>query len=292
MRLLATGLMVLAWSANTWTAVAQDAKPDPNRVAAMKAIEVLETAAWSELFNGKDLAGWIGDTAGYEVVDGILVCKKGGKELATAKEYSDFALQFEFKLEESGNNGIGLRVPKGGHPSKDGMEIQILDHDGKAYRGEAVMADGKKQTLSWLKPWQYHGSIYGVYPAKIGYLKPVGEWNSQTIIAIEDHIMVIVNGAVIVDAFLDDITPVDGNPHPGMKNKKGHIVLAGHDDRVEFRNLKLADYAPSPTKPQTSADNTPPAGFTTFFNGKDLSGWKGLAHDNANQRRALTGDDL
>lgn len=292
MRLLATGLMVLAWSANTWTAVAQDAKPDPNRVAAMKAIEVLETAAWSELFNGKDLAGWIGDTAGYEVVDGILVCKKGGKELATAKEYSDFALQFEFKLEESGNNGIGLRVPKGGHPSKDGMEIQILDHDGKAYRGEAVMADGKKQTLSWLKPWQYHGSIYGVYPAKIGYLKPVGEWNSQTIIAIEDHIMVIVNGAVIVDAFLDDITPVDGTPHPGMKNKSGHIMLAGHSDRVEFRNLKLADYSPSPAKPATTTDNTPPAGFNAFFNGKDLAGWKGLAHGNAHDRYQLQGEAL
>ena len=43
---------------------------------------------------------------------------------------------------------------------------------------------------------------------KTGYLKPPGEWNKQTIIAIEDHIMVILNGAVIVDAFLDDLTPL------------------------------------------------------------------------------------
>jgi hypothetical protein len=292
MRLLAVGLIVLAWSANVRTVVAQDTKPDPNRVAAMKANKILDSAAWSELFNGKDLTGWIGDTAGYEVVDGILVCKKGGKELATEKEYSDFALRFEFKLEESGNNGIGLRVPKGGHPSQDGMEIQILDHDGKAYHGEAVMADGKKQTLSWLKPWQYHGSIYGIYPAKTGYLKPVGEWNSQTIVAIEDHIMVILNGAVIVDAFLDDITPVDGSPHPGKKNKSGHIMLAGHSDRVEFKNLQVADYSPSPTKPATTSDNTPPAGFNAFFNGTDLAGWKGLAHGNANDRYKLQGAAL
>ena len=33
------------------------------------------------------------------------------------------------------------------------------------------------------------------------HLKPVGEWNTQTIVAIEDHIMVILNGAVIVDTF-------------------------------------------------------------------------------------------
>jgi hypothetical protein len=273
-------------------AIAQDQKVDPNVAAAKTAQAILDSAKWTDLFNGKDLTGWTGDVKGYTAQDGILICNKGGKHLYTEKEYSDFALHFEFKLEESGNNGIGIRVPKDGHPSKDGMEIQILDHDGKVYNGEAVMADGKTQKLNWLKPWQYHGSVYGIYAPRLGYSKPVGEWNTQTIVVIEDHILIILNGAVIVDAFLDDITPVDGNPHPGMKNKKGHIVLAGHDDRVEFRNLKLADYAPSPTKPQTSADNTPPAGFTAFFNGKDLSGWKGLAHENANQRRALTGDAL
>ena len=57
--------------------------------------------------------------------------------------------------------------------------------------------------------------------------------------AIDDHIMVILNGAVIVDAFLDETTPVDGGAHPSMKNNKGHIVLAGHNDRVEFRNLRF-----------------------------------------------------
>jgi hypothetical protein len=271
---------------------AQEQKSDPNVEAARTAQTILESAAWSDLFNGKDLTGWTGDTAGYAVQDGVLICNKGGKHLYTEKQYSDFALQFEFKLEESGNNGIGIRVPTNGHPSRDGMELQILDHDGKVYNGEAMMANGKTQKLSWLKPWQYHGSIYGIYPARVGYLKPVGEWNSETVIVIEDHVVIILNGAVIVDAFLDDITPVDGGAHPGMKNKKGHIVLAGHDDRVEFRNLKLADYAAPPTKPQSAEDNTPPAGFTAFFNGKDLSGWKGLAHGNANERRALKGDAL
>lgn len=257
-----------------------------------RALSILESAAWSDLFNGQDLSGWTGDTKGYVVEDGTLVCKKGGHNLQTEKEYSDFAFQFDFKLEESGNNGIGIRVPAGGHAASAGMEIQILDHNGSRYSGEAVMANGKKQKLSWLKPWQYHGSIYGIFPAKTGALKPVGEWNSQTIVAIEDHIMVILNGKVIVDAFLDDITPVSGVDHKGMHNKTGHILLAGHNDRVEFRNLKLADFAPSPTKAKSEADNTPPTGFASIFNGKDLTGWKGLAHRNALQRRDLKGDAL
>ncbi|HIE96683.1 MAG TPA: DUF1080 domain-containing protein, partial [Fuerstia sp.] len=69
-------------------------------------------------------------------------------------------------------------------------------------------------------------------------------------------------------------------------------MLAGHSDRVEFRNLKLADYSPSPTKAASAYDNTPPTGFTTFFNGKDLTGWKGLAHRKATERRALQGGAL
>ena len=272
---------------------AQDERTDPNIVAAKGASAILDTTAdWTDLFNGEDLSGWTGDTKGHIAKDGVLVCQKGAKYLITEKEYSDFAFHFEFKLEESGNNGIGIRVPRGSHPSSDGMEIQILDHNGLRYNGQANLDDGSKRKLSWLKPWQYHGSIYGIYPAKTGYLQPVGEWNKETIIAIDDHIMVILNDAVIVDAFLDDITPVDGSVHPGMKNSKGHLVLTGHSDHVEFRNLKLADYSPSPTKPNSTADNVPPPGFACLFNGKDLSGWKGLAHQNAINRRALSGEAL
>ncbi len=172
------------------------------------------------------------------------------------------------------------------------MEIQILDHDGAAYHGDALMANGEKQRLTWLKPWQFHGSVYGIYPAKIGYLKPVGEWNTETIVVIEDHIMVILNGAVIVDVFLDDVTPVDGTPHPGKNNRQGHLVLAGHDDRVEFRNLQISDYSRPPLSPDSTAMNVAPKGFQTIFNGSDLAGWKGLAHGDANQRRALSGDAL
>ena len=290
---LALGVSTLV--ASTGSGLAQTAKPkaDPYRAAAARAEAILaDTAQWADLFNGKDLSGWTGDTEGYIAKDGRLICQKGAKGLATEKQYGDFAFTFEFKLQESGNNGIGIRVPKDGSPSADGMEIQILDDAGSRYQSEVEIEAGKKRTLTWLKPWQVHGSIYGIYPARTGYLKPVGEWNTETIIAIEDHIVVIVNGTVVVDAFLDDITPVDGNPHPGMKNKTGHLMLAGHSDHVEFRNLKIADYSVSPPTAVTDKDNTPPAGFKAMFNGKDLEGWKGLAHKNAAERYKLAGAEL
>ena len=266
-------------------------KIDPNVVAGQRVESILKTsAAWTPMLQGDGLKGWTGDLKGYTVQDGVLICKKGGKNLVSEKEYSDFVFQFEFKLEESGNNGIGIRVPLGGHPASDGMEIQILDHNGARYSGTAEMSGGKQRKLSWLKPWQYHGSIYGITPAKLGYLKPVGEWNQQTIIAIDDHVIVILNGAVIVDAFLNDTVPVDGGTHPGMKNKSGHLVLAGHSDRVEFRKMRIADYTVPSAMHASTHDNVPPQGFKTLFNGKTLEGWKGLAHKNAISRRELQGD--
>ena len=93
-------LGVLAISASR---ISAQQTPDANRAAAEISAAILEQAAWQDLFNGQDLTGWTGDVAGYSVEDGVLICKKGGKNLATSAEYSDFALQFEFKLAESGN---------------------------------------------------------------------------------------------------------------------------------------------------------------------------------------------
>lgn len=250
--------------------------PDPAIVAGKITQAMLDKVDnWQALFNGKDFTGWTGDTANYKINGADVTCPAGAKTIATEKEYGDFILDFEFKLETAGNNGIGLRVPKDGTPHLGGMEIQILD--------------SKYENA---KDYQMHGSIYGVVPAKTGYLKPAGEWNHQTIICIEDHVKVIVNGAVIIDAYLDKVTPIDGHEHPGLRNPKGHLMLLGHNDPVEFKDLRIADYSPSPAKPASDKTNTPPAGFTTLFNGKDLSGWKGLADGNAIKRRELKGDDL
>lgn len=264
-------------------------KPDPAREEGAATLARLESIEeWTSLFNGTDLSGWAGDTEGYVVEDGVLVCKEGGKGLRTEKEYSDFVFRFQFKLTESGNNGLGIRVPADGHAAYDGMELQILDHRGSKYNGEAE--DGRK--LTWLKPWQVHGSLYGIYPAITGYLAPLEEWNEQTVICIEDHVKVVLNGAVILDAYLEDITPVDGKEHPGMHRRSGHILFAGHNDRIEFRDISVAEFAPSPPTPASAEDNVPPPGFSALFNGKDLGGWKGLADKDANKRRALAGEEL
>jgi Domain of Unknown Function (DUF1080) len=187
-----------------------------------------------KLFNGKDLTGWVyGEKhqgKGYQVKDGVLFCPEdGGGNLFTEKEYSDFVFRFEFKLQDSGNNGVGIRAPLKGDAAYVGMEIQILDDNGKDWKGK-------------LRPEQYHGSIYDVVPAKRGSLKPAGEWNSEEIIARGRQITVKLNGNTIVDANLDDIKDEKVlQKHPGLKRDKGHIGFLGHGSHVEFRNIRVKE---------------------------------------------------
>jgi hypothetical protein len=108
------------------------------------------------------------------------------------------------------------------------MELQILDDGAEKY--------------SNLHDWQYHGSVYGVVPAKRGFLKPVGEWNYQEVTANGSHITVKLNGTTIVDADVQQAAKngtLSGNEHPGLFNKTGHIGFLGHGDYVEFRNIRL-----------------------------------------------------
>ena len=179
------------------------------------------------LFNGKDLDGWQGAVKGYTIEDGAMVCKPGGN-VYTNKEYANFVLRFEFKLPPGGNNGVGIRTPNKGDAAYVGMEIQILDDTHPKYKG--------------LQPYQFHGSIYGVVPAKPGHLKPAGEWNSQEIVADGTQIKVTLNGTVITEADLSKIDKtMDKREHPGLHNAKGYIGWLGHGDPVAFRNVRIKE---------------------------------------------------
>ena len=185
------------------------------------------------LFDGKTLDGWqiVGQKgSGYIVENGLLVCPAdGGGNLFTTKEYANFVLRFEFRLVEGSNNGIGIRAPLAGDVAYSGMEIQILDDGAARYQGR-------------LKPAQYHGSIYDVVPAKQGFKKPTGEWNSEEITANGRSIRVVLNGTTIVDADLDSVRdPAVLKKHPGLARSSGHIGLLGHGTRVEFRNFMIQE---------------------------------------------------
>ena len=175
--------------------------------------------------------GWVGNKVDYAVEDGKIVIRpkeRSHGNLFTEQEYRNFNFRFEFKLTAGANNGIGIRAPLKGDAAYVGMEIQVLDNKAPVY--------------AHLQPYQYHGSVYGVIPAKRGYLKPVGEWNSEEIIAKGTHIKVILNGTVIVDGDIKEASKngtMDHKKHPGLLRDRGHIGFLGHGSVVSFRNIRV-----------------------------------------------------
>lgn len=184
------------------------------------------------LFNGNNLDGWrlVGGTGpGYLIEGDRIVCPpNGGGNLFTEKEYGNFVLRLEFKLSPGGNNGIGLRAPLEGDAAYQAMEIQVLDDPAPQYKD--------------IRPAQHCGSIYDVFAAKPGALKPTGEWNAYEITANGRRVTIKLNDTVVVDANLDTVTdPQVLAKHPGLARKTGHIGLLGHGSHVEFRNLRIRE---------------------------------------------------
>src|SRR5690554_1025362 len=184
------------------------------------------------LFDGTSMSQWTSNTDEYFLDNGSmgLYPKPGHGNLYTKQEFDNFILRFEFLLTPEANSGLGLRHKMVTTPSGyDGMELQILDNEAAVYKD--------------LKPYQYHGSVYGWIPAQRGFLNPVGEWNYQEVVADGDDIKVILNGTVIVDGNLREATKgaVTDKIPATLFYKKGHIAFLGHNSVVSFRNIRIKE---------------------------------------------------
>lgn len=207
---------------------------------------------FTPLFNGKDLTGWQGNTTMkdratlpadklaekqkdqndllpkfWTVEGGNIVClgKKNGNKgvsLQTAKDYGNFQLLVDWKIEPKGDSGIYLR----GQP-----QVQIWDSDTlEPVRFAADLHKGSGGL--WNNPVDVPGKI----PSK-KMDKPVGEWNTFDITVIDDKVTVKLNGEVVVDKGILVNNWEKGKPTP----KTGPIELQFHGDPLWFRNVYVKE---------------------------------------------------
>ncbi len=200
-------------------------------MGSIQAQNVKTEKGFIQLFDGTNMDAWIGNTKEYVLEDGCIVMKPSqeiGGNLYSKNTYTDFVLKFDFLLTPGANNGLGIR-----HDIVDndkgysGMELQILDNEDAQYKD--------------LKPYQYHGSVYGIAPAKRGALKSPGEWNTQEVIAKGNAITIIVNGKVILKTnLMDAVKELPKESYsPAVFNQSGHIAFLGHGTVVKFRNIRI-----------------------------------------------------
>ncbi|MFN3487274.1 MAG: DUF1080 domain-containing protein [Planctomycetota bacterium] len=195
------------------------------------------------IFNGKDLSGWVqrGGQAKYRVEDGAIVGTSvpntPNSFLCTEKEYADFILELEFKVDPGLNSGVQIRsqcfseprdVEIGGKKFKipagrvHGYQVEI-DPSPRAFSG-GIYDEGRRGWLADLKDNE---------PARKAF-KP-GEWNAFRIECRGNSIRTFINGVPAAD-LKDDVTP------------KGFIALQVHGVgkrtdplEVRWRNLRIKE---------------------------------------------------
>jgi len=192
------------------------------------ALARLDADGYKPIFNGRDFSGWAGAVDKNQIADGAILSSHGS--VYTEAEYGDFAVRFEFKVPPGGNNGLAVRYPGKGDTAYVGMcELQVLDNTAPNY--------------AKLKPHQYHGSIYGMVPARRGYLRTPGQWNFQEVTVRGHRITVELNGTTITDADVSKVDPTTfmypAEKFKGRLRTKGHFGFAGHGAPVAYRNILL-----------------------------------------------------
>lgn len=196
---------------------------------AVSSVHADESTGFLPLFNGKDLTGWElkqskGDIKDcWSVKEGILTCKSGTGWISTDKQYGNYVLRVEWRLQEGGNSGVFLRVPgvkEGVSPSQTGMEIQILDDNSDKYKGK-------------LKPYQFSGSIYTFVPCAKPVYKGVNTWNTFELTCKGDKVTVVYNGEKVAEADMNTSAEFAKRP------LKGFIGLQNHGSAVEFKRVEI-----------------------------------------------------
>jgi hypothetical protein len=196
-----------------------------------------QAAGWRSLFDGETTAGWRGYKQremprGWQVVDGALTRVGDGGDIITTDQFANFELALEWKVAPGGNSGIFYRVTEDGEKSyHSGPEMQVLD--------DARHQDGRSRLTS-------AGSLYGLYAAPAGVVKPAGEWNAARIVVNGSRVEHWLNGVKVAEA---EIGSPDWEKRVGElkfkewptygRAKRGHIALQDHGDWVAYRNIKI-----------------------------------------------------
>jgi hypothetical protein len=163
---------------------------------------------FTALFTGKDFTGWKmseKNAAHWKIVDGVIVYDGKGGSLPTEKDYGDFELHVDWKIEKGGDSGIYLR----GRP-----QVQIWQRP----EGSGGLWNNKRT----------HVGEKPLVPAD----NPIGQWNSFRIRLVGDKVTVHLNGKLVVDD-----APMETLKQGDKILEQGPILLQHHGNPLQFRNV-------------------------------------------------------
>ncbi|GAA4320898.1 DUF1080 domain-containing protein [Mucilaginibacter gynuensis] len=233
---------------------------------------------YTSLFDGKTLNGWkrLAGTADYKVVDGTIqgttVMNSGNTFLVTEKEYGDFILELDIKLESNvSNSGVQTRshfdpAANGGKGKVYGRQCEI-DPSARDWAG-GIYDEGRRD---WLYPVDLNAQAKGTFK--------VGEFNHIKVECIGNEMKTWINGKPI--AYVVDT--VDAKGFLGLQ-VHGINSQEQADKKVWFKNIqiKTTNLKPTPFEKGIYVVDLVPNHINTYekadgwkllFDGKTSNGW-------------------
>lgn len=216
--------------------------------------EPTQAGTFVDLFNGKDLAGWVDVNTSPEtwrVEDGLLICT--GLPIGvmrSEKQYENFILHVEWRhMEPGGNSGVFLwsegTVPEGRQLPK-GMEVQMLELEWPFLNREE---NGEPRPIAYV-----HGELFGANGMTTvpdnprgersksieNRCLPKGEWNYYDVVAVDGTVKLSVNGKFV-------------NGVSKASVKKGYLCLESEGAEIHFRKIQIMELPPGVTTPEQTA---------------------------------------
>lgn len=230
--LVITNLLIVFFACNT------EKKAELNTLSKKEIAD-----GWELLFDGKSMNNWKtfngGEVTGWKIENGEMhnsgIGADHGGDIITKKQYQNFELYFEWKIDPESNSGVFFHVQEGLTDAiyETGPEYQLIDDKGWPTK---------------LEPWQYSGANYAMHTPQNAKVKPIDEWNSTRIIVNNAFVEHWLNEIKVLEYELwtSEWEELKANskwadaPHYGMA-KSGHIGLQDHGGLTAFRNLKIRE---------------------------------------------------
>ena len=189
-----------------------------------------EEQGWVNLLEGNDLSEHWTTRGNWRLDDeGVVTLtprpgEKGWSRfdayLWSEKQYDDFEIEFDYKVQEKGNSGFYFNVGDKSSPVEKGIEVQIYESHAKG--------DGR------LTDHDSGGIIPGIPPQK-NAAKPAGEWNRFHITVRGDKLTVKLNDELVNE--------VDLKSHPRLKDRpdRGYIGFQDHALPLALRDIRIRE---------------------------------------------------
>ena len=243
---------------------------------------------WTELFNGKNLDGWVqrGGLAEYKVEDGTIVgistINTPNTFLCTPRDYSDFILEYEFKIDPQLNSGVQIRSQSFSSSTDLVWEGKKITIPADRVHGYQIEIDGDPQKNRWASGGIYDEARRGwLYPGPLGgetlqfsdqgrKIFKQGDWNKVRVEAIGDSLKTTLNGTPCA-SIEDSLT------------KSGFIGLQVHSigkdknkegTQVRWRNLRIKEVAMQDANTLSFEEKS--AGWSLLWDGKTNDGWRSV----------------